>query len=369
VRRWFGSSNALIKRDQRYSLSPVAATFPPAMITFLSNMSRMATSTAFWVSVVLLVVVYLCLQPRCSTIKQRSWVLTSVSSAAMSLFSLPLVLQFAIARGQLKHVPVYSLATDSVGRFFQAYLIVDLTMGMLFYRSKVNILTGWIHHTVYVFIVEYAIQGSWSHIFCLAAVMEIPTFVLALGSIVPRLRSDVFFAACFFTTRIAFHITVCLSLLIQRHDVTNGALGPSIIMACIFPLHAYWFTGCIKGFIKRAETGEKSAPVTKPSSANAPSERLITPSTYVPVSLYASRASLARRRTALRMAVRARWDQFKLWKASGRFSEMQRRVRAVLPGRERVYQYVGWDRLGDGVVTSEQSVTAHVQEVDVPAQS
>lgn len=70
-------------------------------------------------------------------------------------------------------------------------------------------------------------------------------------------------------------------------------------------------------------------------------ERPVTPSISVPVSLYASRASLARRRTALRMAVRARWDQLKLWKAGGRLSDMQRRVRAALPGRERVYQYVG----------------------------
>lgn len=46
-------------------------------------------------------------------------------------------------------------------------------MGMLFYRSKVNLLTGWIHHSVYVFIVEYAIQRGWSYIFSLCAVMEV----------------------------------------------------------------------------------------------------------------------------------------------------------------------------------------------------
>lgn len=42
----------------------------------------------------------------------------------MSLLSLPSVLQFAAARGQLKHMVVYPVITDSVGRFFQAYLIV-----------------------------------------------------------------------------------------------------------------------------------------------------------------------------------------------------------------------------------------------------
>lgn len=189
---------------------------------------------------------------------------------------------------------------------------------------------------------------------------QIPTFVLAIGSIVPQLRSDVFFALCFFTTRIAFHIAICASLVVQRQDVTNGSFGPAVIMACIFPLHAFWFSGCIKGFLKRADTVKKSAPLTRPpvsislspgTSFSHPSpgcvvivllvERPITPSISSPISQHASRGSLARRRTALRMAMRARWDQLGLWKAGGRLNEMQRRVRAALPGRERVYQYVG----------------------------
>lgn len=55
-------------------------------------------------------------------------------------------------------------------------------MGTLFYRSKVNLLTGWIHHSVYIFIVEYAIQGHLSHIFCLCAVMEVSVHILAIST-------------------------------------------------------------------------------------------------------------------------------------------------------------------------------------------
>lgn len=33
-----------------------------------------------------------------------------------------------------------------------------------------------------------------------------------------------------------------------------GSFVPSIILACIFPLHALWFRGCINGFIRRART-------------------------------------------------------------------------------------------------------------------
>ena len=92
---------------------------------------------------------------------------------------------------------------------------------------------------------------------------QVPTFVLALGSLMPRLRSDAFFALSFFATRIVLHIALCVTLAIQRHKVTNGSFGPAIIMACILPLHAYWFSGCVKGLLKRAKTAEKSVPVTK----------------------------------------------------------------------------------------------------------
>jgi len=159
-----------------------------------------------------------------------------------------------------------------------------LTMGMLFYRSKVNLLTGWIHHSVYVFVVEYAIHTHTSHIFGLCAVMEIPTFVLGLGSIISRLRSDVIFALCFFTTRIVYHIVLAVSLAIQ-HDAIGGSFVPAIIMAGIFPLHAFWFVGCIKGFLERAKTVEKSVPVTRlPINTISSPERLIVPGVSGPVS-------------------------------------------------------------------------------------
>jgi len=207
-------------------------------------------------------------------------------------------------------------------------------------------LTGWKHHTIYVFIVEYALQTKLSHFFCLCAIMEIPTFILALASVNARLRSDVLFAVCFFITRIALHAVLAASLIVQRKDVVGGSIYPGIIMACIFPLHAHWFSGCIKGFIKRAEI-RRPVPDTKTVNPRSVPERPSTPTLSSPMShssMYGSRSSiLSRRRGSLRVAMRARWDQLGLWRASGRLNEVQRRVRAVLPAREQVYEYVGWE--------------------------
>jgi hypothetical protein len=35
-------------------------------------------------------------------------------------------------------------------------------------------------------------------------------------------------------------------------QVTGGSFVPAIVFAVIFPLHGFWFVGCLKGFIRRA---------------------------------------------------------------------------------------------------------------------
>ena len=125
---------ALKTRDALSTAYHVAAT-SPAMITFLSNMSRLASSTTFWASFVVLAVSYLVLVPYSTTIKQRSWILTTLSSAAMSLLSLPLLLQYAAGRGQLKYLAIPPVVADGIGRFFQAYLIVLVQSAVLSFAS------------------------------------------------------------------------------------------------------------------------------------------------------------------------------------------------------------------------------------------
>ncbi|KAG1735255.1 hypothetical protein EDD22DRAFT_924999 [Suillus occidentalis] len=278
-----------------------------------------AIPPAFLYSFLALIVAYHVFAPLCSTVKQRSWILTTISSAAMSLSSLPLFFHYGMRS---------TFWTESTGRFFQAYLIADLLMGVIYYRSKINLLTGWIHHTIYIVIVGYTSHMRWSHLFTLCAVMEVPTFILAIASLNPRFRSDIIFALSFFATRIVLHVVFI-------HDATNDSYGPGILMACIFPLHAFWFYGCLKGFVKRAKSA-KSQPVKSGTVTASPSP---SPSEFT--SIRARSWTLPRRRGSLRQAVRA-WDRLGLRTAAGRFGDVQRRLRASLPvAREQVYAYVG----------------------------
>ncbi|KAG2151632.1 uncharacterized protein EDB93DRAFT_1138740 [Suillus bovinus] len=294
-----------------------------------------AIPPAFLYSFLALITAYHVFAPLCSTVKQRSWILTTISSAAMSLTSLPLFVHYLSSGGDLTGIRSTPW-TESTGRFFQAYLVTDLLMGVTYYRSKVNLLTGWIHHSLYIAIVEYTCRMGWSHLFALCAVMEVPTFVLAMGSLNSRFRSDVVFALSFLATRIVLHVFLCASMVASRHHVTNDSYGPGLLMICIFPLHAFWFYGCLKGFVKRAKS-PKPQPV---------SQGTVTTSGFI--SLRARPWTLPRRRGTLRQAVRA-WDRLEIRKAAGRFGDVQRRLRASLPAaREHVYAYVGLERPPSG---------------------
>ncbi|KAI6030379.1 heterokaryon incompatibility protein-domain-containing protein [Pisolithus marmoratus] len=72
-----------------------------------------------------------------------------------------------------------------------------------------------------------------------AFTIQIPTFVLAIATINPNLRSDVLFATTFFLTRIALHIRLGLSFL-QRARLTEESMGPGIIMACIYSCYMHF---------------------------------------------------------------------------------------------------------------------------------
>ena len=163
----------------------------------------------------------------------------------------------------------------------------DLLMGSIYYRSQLALVTGWIHHIVYVFIVQICIKRAWTQIFCLCALMEVrytnpspkiahsfqlvqlPTFLLAISSLYPRLRSNIAFAVAFFVTRILLHIIWCISYFMptNRIHTTGGSILPSVMLAGVFPLHALWFRGCVKGFIKRHK--EDRAPARKVVTVDA----------------------------------------------------------------------------------------------------
>ncbi|KAJ7461240.1 hypothetical protein FB451DRAFT_491116 [Mycena latifolia] len=294
---------------------PFLPSFLPSFLSQAIDMDAvraldLARLPVFLPALLLLCAAYPLLAPRFKTQRQTAWLLTTLASALMTAAALPFVRDYAL--GGVAGVQPRAAFAGAVNRFFQAYLAADLLMGALWYREQVGLLTGWVHHAVYIGITEVAIRAGWAHIFCLCACMELPTLLLGLSTLFPRTRSNALFALTFFATRIVLHLVLLFSYGVTRPGVgsspsmynstaasatsasaggggggaggVQGGVGgvqvgagsyvPAAILTLVFPLHAMWFVGCVKGFVKRAKARAAAAPtsaaVVPPKDARHP---------------------------------------------------------------------------------------------------
>ncbi|KAF9030745.1 hypothetical protein BDZ89DRAFT_985288, partial [Hymenopellis radicata] len=221
-------------------------------------MASVAYSAVAFESFVALSSVYHVCAPRVDGPKQLSWILTTAASCVMTLVSMPFLWDHVTTK-TLQGVQTRATLAVPACRFFQAYLFSDLLHGVVYYRSHLTLSTGWFHHTIYLLIVEIAIRRSWAHVFCLACLLELPTFILGISSLYPRLRSNILFAASFFTTRLLYHAFLCLSFYApdNRRIIAGGSYVPAVIFTLAFPMHVMWFVGCVNGFIRRARLAKQ----------------------------------------------------------------------------------------------------------------
>ncbi|TFK32379.1 hypothetical protein BDQ12DRAFT_504141 [Crucibulum laeve] len=167
---------------------------------------------------------------------------------------------------------------------------------------------------------------------------QIPTFILGITSLYPHLRSNLLFALAFFSTRILFHLVLIVSFLLpeSRMQTVGGSYVPAAVLAMIFPLHAMWFSGCIKGFYKRAHKKVEIIPsvialdmYSDDVSTGVPSTPKDSRQTHTAI------IPIARRRQSYGNEAREREDGTGLVLVGGYVS---------LPGRETVFDFVGLGR-------------------------
>ncbi|KIP01198.1 hypothetical protein PHLGIDRAFT_381856 [Phlebiopsis gigantea 11061_1 CR5-6] len=182
------------------------------------------------------------------TERQKCWVLTLFSSAIMTLSSLP-YLWYWLKTGQ---VDILHGLAEHCSCFFIAYLAMDLVIGSLHYRSSISLLTGWVHHITYILLLSLVIiPQSYAPLFALCCILELPTFLLAAGSLDARLRNDYLFAAVFFATRIVLHIFITAQHALLALSPARGSWTPVLILSAVLPMHLLWMHACISGILRR----------------------------------------------------------------------------------------------------------------------
>jgi hypothetical protein len=95
----------------------------------------------------------------------------------------------------------------------------------------------------------------------------------------PEFRNNILFAVAYFFTRILFHLVLVVSYFLRdnRTLTTGGSYMPSLLLASIFPLHAMWFYGCLKGFFRRASQRDALVSPTKVEVDIPPVDRKVNP--------------------------------------------------------------------------------------------
>jgi len=181
-----------------------------------------------------------------ATTKQKAHILSCINSLIMSIYSIYINIKFFfndfIAVGDTINIQILILS------FFTSYLLCDISIGVFYYKQYLGILTGYIHHFLYICINIYAILSNNTLIYSLYFVSEIPTFILCIGNLISTLRMDKIFGFTFLFTRIIYHSFLILIYYIPSHIFPNsvyfsndGLIITTFLASSILILHLHWF--------------------------------------------------------------------------------------------------------------------------------
>lgn len=143
---------------------------------------------------------------------------------------------------------------------FGVVLVCDLAFGIIFYPKQMDFLTAYFHHSLYIYFMYFAITGDgyffhskpWTSCFLFFLPAELPTFLLGLGTIVPKFRNDLLFGITFFCTRIVMHI-----YLLTYSYMSQTAPIVLIFGVLTLLMHLQWFYGWFTKYGIYYITGKK----------------------------------------------------------------------------------------------------------------
>lgn len=175
--------------------------------------------------------------------KRKAWLLTLMCSLGMSLGSVPYVWRLATQHGFVTAPFVYADDRLSllVMAWFMCFLVLDLAVGVLQYPREIGFLTGYFHHTLYMAMCVWAVVNAITISAVATMIMEIPTFILALGRVHKACRSDAGFGLTFLLTRILYLGYYIYRLMQDRERIV---IWPVCVPAMV--LHLLWFKGFIQ---------------------------------------------------------------------------------------------------------------------------
>lgn len=138
--------------------------------------------------------------------------------------------------------------------------ILDLVFGYFFYYKEQGVITSYLHHTIFIWIMYTCTTGNglfikcstFSPAFLFMCIEEIPTFLLALGSVFPSCRTDLGFGVSFFLLRIVYHTIFFIYSIYVRTETIVSFLYLLTLM-----MHINWFSSWVNKYGKKLMSKKK----------------------------------------------------------------------------------------------------------------
>ncbi|KAF9123172.1 hypothetical protein BGW39_009220 [Mortierella sp. 14UC] len=144
----------------------------------------------------------------------------------------------------LRFTPEDNSGTIKLVVFFMAYLIMDIILGLLYYREQVTLLAGWLHHIVYIGITYYAITQGETFTYASFMPIEVPTIVVGVGCLDKNLRRDLLYGVSFILFRIMFDFSLTHEIIWNREREMSTTFKTILIFKSLMNLKFLqgWFS-------------------------------------------------------------------------------------------------------------------------------
>lgn len=120
--------------------------------------------------------------------------------------------------------------------FFQAHLVSDVLIGLIEYKEQMMKLEGLPHHIVYIIVNIISQYRPWDRdLYSYYLILEIPTFIRALGTVKPKWRSNFLFGMTMIVFRVMYHI-----YLLFRYLFVLETWLTTVLSICSLYMHVTW---------------------------------------------------------------------------------------------------------------------------------
>lgn len=181
--------------------------------------------------------------------KKRAWIPSILSSGFLFATCTPVAISWLanwatggskLAGQLLIQADDYS---DTLMIVFLTFLYFDLIVSHVRFPGHMELMSGWIHHIVYIALVSSALRWRWTNGLVVCFVEEGPTLVLGLGQAYPHLfKSENVFGWSFLLLRLVFHSAVTTVALLEARHQSFMWLAGLLSLA----LHVWWYFGWVK---------------------------------------------------------------------------------------------------------------------------